>query len=51
MSNSAQAVEACKVADGIVQGASVVRRLMEGGPDAVGAYVAEVREAIDSASV
>jgi hypothetical protein len=24
---------------------------MEGGPDAVGAYVAEVREAIDSASV
>ena len=51
VSNSAQAVEACKVADGIVQGASVVRRLMEGGPDAVGAYVAEVREAIDSASV
>ena len=51
VSNSAQAVEACKVADGIVQGASVVRRLMEGGPDAVGAYVAEVRAAIDSAPV
>jgi tryptophan synthase alpha chain len=30
-----------------VQGASVVRRLMESGPDAVGAYVAEVRAAID----
>lgn len=25
----------------------VMRRLMEGGPDAVGAYVAEVRAAID----
>jgi tryptophan synthase alpha chain len=47
VSNSAQAVKACKVADGIVQGASVVRRLMEGGADAVGAYVAEVRAAID----
>ena len=32
-----------QVADGVVQGASVVRRLMEEGPDAVGAYVAEVR--------
>jgi len=26
-----------------------VRRLMEGGADAVGAYVHEVREALDSA--
>jgi tryptophan synthase alpha chain len=51
VSNSAQAVEACKVADGIVQGASVVRRLMESGPDAVGAYVAEVRAAIDEPTV
>lgn len=49
VSNSAQAVEACKVADGVVQGASVVRRLMEDGPDAVGAYVAQVRDALDSA--
>jgi tryptophan synthase alpha chain len=31
-----------------VQGASVVRRLMEGGPDAVGEYVAEVRQALDT---
>jgi hypothetical protein len=30
-------------------GASVVRLLMEGGADAVGAYVHEVREALDSA--
>jgi tryptophan synthase alpha chain len=49
VSNSAQAVEVCKVADGVVQGASVVRRLMEGGPEAVGEYVADVRAALDGA--
>lgn len=48
VSDSAQAVQACRVADGVVQGASVMRRLMEGGPDAVGAYIAEVRAAIDT---
>ena len=48
VSNAEQAREACSVADGVVQGASVVRRLIEDGPDAVGAYVAEVRAAIDS---
>jgi tryptophan synthase alpha chain len=48
VSNAEQAREACRVADGVVQGASVVRRLMESGPDAVGAYVAEVRAAIDA---
>jgi tryptophan synthase alpha chain len=48
VSNAAQAREACAVADGVVQGASVVRRLIERGPDAVGAYVAEVRAAIDA---
>lgn len=47
VSNAEQAREACRVADGVIQGASVVRRLIEGGPDAVGAYVAEVRAAID----
>jgi tryptophan synthase alpha chain len=47
VSNAEQAREACTVADGVVQGASVVRRLMEHGPDAVGDYVAEVRAAID----
>ena len=50
VSNAEQAVEACRVADGVVQGAAVVRRLMEGGPDAVGRYVAEVRESLDSMS-
>jgi tryptophan synthase alpha chain len=47
VSDAAQAKEACAVADGVIQGASVVRRLMEHGPDAVGEYVAEVRAAID----
>ena len=46
VSNAAQAREACLVADGVIQGASVVRRLMDGGPEAVGEYVAEVRAAI-----
>jgi tryptophan synthase alpha chain len=51
VSNAEQAVEASKVADGVVQGASVMRRLLEGGADgadAVGAYVAEVRAALDA---
>jgi tryptophan synthase alpha chain len=47
VSNAEQAAAAVRVADGVIQGASVVRRLMDGGPDAVGAYVAEVRKAID----
>ena len=48
VSNAQQAYEASRVADGVIQGASVVRRLMESGPDAVGDYVAEVRAAIDA---
>jgi tryptophan synthase alpha chain len=48
VSNAEQAYEASRVADGVIQGASVVRRLMESGPDAVGEYVAEVRAAIDA---
>jgi tryptophan synthase alpha chain len=47
VSDAQQAYEATRVADGVIQGASVVRRLMESGPDAVGDYVAEVRAAID----
>ncbi len=49
VSNPAQARQAVAVADGVVQGASVVRRLMDDGPDAVGDYVAEVRAALDAA--
>ena len=48
VSNAAQAHEAVQVADGVVQGASVVRRLLDGGAEAVGAYVAQVRRAIDA---
>jgi len=47
VSDAEQAYQATRVADGVIQGASVVRRLMEAGPDAVGAYVAEVRASID----
>lgn len=48
VSNAQQAAQAVQVADGVIQGASVVRRMMEHGPDAVGDYVAEVRKAIDA---
>jgi len=48
VSNAEQAAIAVKVADGVVQGASVMRRLMDHGPAAVGEYVAEVRAAIDA---
>ena len=48
VSNAEQAVQACTVADGVIQGASVVRRLLEDGADSVAEYVAEVRAAIDS---
>ncbi len=51
VSNATQAAEAVTVADGVIQGASVVRRLLDSGPDAVAAYVAEVRAAIDAVTV
>lgn len=47
VSNAEQAYEATRVADGVIQGASMVRRLMEDGPDEVGRYVAEVRASLD----
>lgn len=51
VSNAAQAAEAVRVADGVIQGASVVRRLMDGGVEAVADYVAEVRAALDSCEI
>jgi tryptophan synthase alpha chain len=48
VSDAAQAAEAVRVADGVIQGASVVRRLMEGGVEAVADYITEVRTAIDA---
>jgi tryptophan synthase alpha chain len=50
VSNAEQAATACRVADGVIQGASMVRRLIESGPDEVGRYVAQVRSAIDAVS-
>ena len=50
VSNAEQAVEASRVADGVIMGASVVRRMIEGGAEAVGAYIAEVRTALDGAT-
>jgi tryptophan synthase alpha chain len=47
VSNAAQARQAVEVADGVVMGASVIRRMFDGGADAVGDYIAEVRAAID----
>ena len=46
VSNAQQAAQAVQVADGVIQGASVMRRLIESGADAVGEYIAEVRRAI-----
>lgn len=48
VSNAEQAYEATRVADGVVMGASVVRRLLEGGAEAVGEFVRDVRHALDS---
>ncbi len=50
VSNADQAVEASQVADGVIMGASVVRRLIEDGPDAVGAFIAEVRGALEKSA-
>jgi tryptophan synthase alpha chain len=46
VSNAEQAAQAVQVADGVVMGASVMRRMLDGGADAVGEFVADVRSAI-----
>lgn len=50
VSNATQAVEASKVADGVIMGAAVMRRMIEGGAEAVGTFVGEVRTALDEPS-
>ena len=47
VSNAQQAVEASHVADGVIMGAAVVRRMMEGGAEAVGEFISEVRTELD----
>ena len=47
VSDAAQAVEACSVADGVIQGAAIMRRLLDKGAESVGTFVADVRRALD----
>jgi tryptophan synthase alpha chain len=49
ISNAEQAVEASKVADGVVIGSALVRRVLAGaGPHGAAEFVAEVRAALDA---
>jgi tryptophan synthase alpha chain len=49
ISTPEQAKEAAGYADGVVVGSALVRRLLQsGGPDEAGAFVAELRAALDS---
>jgi tryptophan synthase alpha chain len=48
ISTPEQAAEVSRVADGVVVGSALVRRLLDGvGPDAAGAFVAEFRTRLD----
>ena len=50
LSTPEQAVEATSVADGVIIGSALVRRLLEGGgPEQAGALVAAFRQGLDSA--
>ncbi len=47
VSNAEQAAEIAAVADGVIVGTAVVRRMLEGaGPDGVAAFVAELRDGL-----
>jgi tryptophan synthase alpha chain len=49
VSNAEQAVEVCEVADGVVIGSALVRRLLDGeGPTGAAAFVGSVRRALDA---
>jgi len=49
VSNPEQAREACEVADGVVVGTAIVRRMLDGaGPDGIAEMVGEFRSAIDA---
>ena len=50
VSTPSQAAKACGAADGVVVGSAVVRRMLEAErPEGVGAFVAQLREAVDAA--
>lgn len=49
ISTPEQAVEVCEVADGVVVGSAIVRRILDGeGPEGAAKLVASFREALDS---
>jgi len=49
ISTPAQAQAVCEVADGVVVGSALVRRLLDGGgPEGAAAFVSELREALSS---
>jgi tryptophan synthase alpha chain len=49
VSNADQAAEVAAVADGVIVGSALVRRLLDGGgPEAAGAFVAELRGGLDA---
>lgn len=51
ISTPEQAVEAARRADGVVVGAAIMRRILDGaGPDDVGAYLTTLRQALDQES-
>jgi tryptophan synthase alpha chain len=48
VSNPEQAVEVCAVADGVVVGSALVRRLLEGaGPEGAATFIGSIRRALD----
>jgi tryptophan synthase alpha chain len=48
VSNPDQAVEVCTVADGVVVGSALVRRLLEGaGPEGAATFIGSIRRALD----
>ena len=50
VSSASQAVEVCAEADGVVIGSALMRRVLEGvGPTGAGAFIGEVRAALDAA--
>jgi tryptophan synthase alpha chain len=49
VSDPEQAAEVCGVADGVIVGSALVRRLLEGGgPDGAAAFVSSLRHALDA---
>jgi tryptophan synthase alpha chain len=48
VSNPSQAAEVAAVADGVIVGSALVRRLLDGGgPDEAAAFVRELRTGLD----